>query len=69
MTRCMFHMKRERKEIHSPAPLAGIEGAERGRAGCRAAVSAAKAAADLAEGVRTGRVKRAEAGCRRIAER
>ena len=33
MTRRMFHMKREHKEMRSPAPLAGIEGAERVGAG------------------------------------
>ena len=43
MTRRMFHMKREHKEMRSSAPLAGIEGVERGKKGCRAAVSAAKA--------------------------
>lgn len=43
MTRRMFHMKRKRKEMRSPAPLAGIEGVERGRTGRRAAGSAAKA--------------------------
>lgn len=43
MTRRMFHMKREHNEMRSPAQLAGIEGAERGRTGRRTAVSAVKA--------------------------
>lgn len=38
MTRRMFHMKREHNEMRSPAPLAGIEGAERVGAGRRTAV-------------------------------
>ena len=38
MTRRVFHMKRERKEMRSPALLAGIEGAERVGAGRRTAV-------------------------------
>ena len=36
-------MKRKRKEMRSPALLAGIEGVERDKAGRRTAVSAAKA--------------------------
>lgn len=44
MTRRMFHMKREHNEMHSPAPLAGIEGAERVGAGRRAAVQRQKRA-------------------------
>ena len=44
MTRRMFHMKREHNEMRSPAPLAGIEGAERDRTGRRTAVRRQKRA-------------------------
>lgn len=40
----MFHMKRKRKEMRSPAPLAGIEGVERVGTGRRTAVRRQKRA-------------------------
>ena len=44
MTRRMFHMKREHNEMRSPAPLAGIEEAERVGSGRRTAVQRQKRA-------------------------
>ena len=52
-----------------PCTAYGNRGSGKSRGGSSNGSSAAKAAADLAEGARTGREKRAEAECRRIAER
>ena len=52
-----------------PCTACGNRGSRKSRGGASNGSLAAKAAADLAEGARTGLEKRAEAGCRRVAER
>ena len=65
---CVPHETRTQRNA-LPCTACGNRGSRKSRDGVSNGSSAAKAAADMAEGARKGREKRAEAECRRIAER
>lgn len=65
---CVPHETRTQRNA-LPCTACGNRGSRKRQDGASNGSSAAKAAADLAEGARKGREKRAEAGCRRAAER